>query len=58
MSAKHANFIQADTGGSADDVLRLVAEVRRRVAEATGVVLRPELRLVGFPAELTRAASG
>jgi UDP-N-acetylmuramate dehydrogenase len=48
VSPKHANFIQADPGGSADDVAALIAEVRRRVAEATGVALRPELRMEGF----------
>lgn len=49
VSAKHANFIQADAGGSADDVLALIQEVRRRVRGATGVELVPEVRLVGFP---------
>jgi UDP-N-acetylmuramate dehydrogenase len=48
VSAKHANFIQADEGGSADDVLALVQEVQRRVEDRTGVRLEPELRLVGF----------
>jgi len=48
VSEKHANFIQADEGGSADDVLALMAYVRGAVAGATGVVLRPEVRLVGF----------
>lgn len=49
VSEKHANFIQCDDGGSADDVARLVAEVRARVAEQTGVVLAVEVRMVGFP---------
>lgn len=48
VSTKHANFIQADEGGSADDVRALILEVRRLVAERTGVVLEPELRLIGF----------
>ena len=47
MSDKHANFIQADEDGRADDVLALMVEVRRRVAERTGVVLVAETRLVG-----------
>jgi UDP-N-acetylmuramate dehydrogenase len=51
VSPKHANFIQADPGGSADDVAALIAEVRRRVAGATGVHLHPELRMVGFAAD-------
>jgi UDP-N-acetylmuramate dehydrogenase len=50
VSPKHANFIQADRGGSADDVWRLIEYVRAAVAEASGVVLATELRLVGFPA--------
>ncbi|CAN5848060.1 UDP-N-acetylmuramate dehydrogenase [soil metagenome] len=49
VSDKHANFIQADEGGRADDVWALMVEVRRRVAHASGVVLHPETRLVGFP---------
>ena len=48
VSTKHANFIQADPGGSADDVHRLVLEVQARVAERFGVLLRTELRLIGF----------
>ncbi len=48
VSAKHANFIQADEGGSADDIAELMSEVRERVREATGVELRAETRLVGF----------
>ncbi|MGV3759701.1 MAG: UDP-N-acetylmuramate dehydrogenase [Actinomycetota bacterium] len=49
VSTKHANFIQADEGGRADDVYALMGEVRRRVREATGIDLHPETRLVGFP---------
>jgi UDP-N-acetylmuramate dehydrogenase len=58
VSPKHANFIQADPGGSADDVAALIVEVRRRVAEATGVSLRPELRMIGFPAEVAVEVEG
>jgi len=48
VSEKHANFIQADAGGSSGDVLALIHEVQRRVEAATGIRLEPELRLVGF----------
>lgn len=48
VSPKHANFFQADEGGSADDVLALIREVQRLVEERMGVHLEPELRLVGF----------
>jgi UDP-N-acetylmuramate dehydrogenase len=56
VSQKHANFIQADPGGSADDVLALMAEVRRRVAEHAGVDLHAETRVVGFPSDAVAAA--
>ena len=48
VSAKHANFFQADRTASADDVYRLVREVQRRVRDHAGVCLEPELHLVGF----------
>jgi UDP-N-acetylmuramate dehydrogenase len=48
VSTKHANFIQSEPGGSADDVAALIGEVRRRVAATTGFGLQPEVRLVGF----------
>ena len=48
VSPKHANFIQADPDGSADDVLALIRHVQRAVEEDSGVRLEPELRLVGF----------
>jgi UDP-N-acetylmuramate dehydrogenase len=48
VSEKHANFIQADEGGRADDVRAVMEHVRRRVQEATGYRLRSEVRLVGF----------
>jgi len=48
VSPKHANFIQADRGGSADDVKRVLDRVRAEVADATGVTLSTEVRMVGF----------
>lgn len=48
VSPKHANFFQAETGATADDVRRLVEAVRDRVATATGIELEPELRMFGF----------
>ncbi len=51
VSTKHANFFQADPGGSADDVHRLILHVQAEVVAVTGVVLRPEVRLVGFDTE-------
>ncbi len=58
VSTKHANFFQADPGGSADDLWALMGEVRRRVAEATGTDLVPETRLVGFGANSQAEVEG
>ncbi len=49
VSTKHANFIQADPGGRAHDVRRLIEHVADQVLRRTGVVLVPEVRMVGFP---------
>ena len=49
VSPKHANFIQADEGGSANDVWAVIGEVRRRVHAHAGIALHAETRLVGFP---------
>ena len=56
VSDKHANFIQVDPGGSADDVAELMALVRARVLSETGVDLHSEVRLVGFDPEVASAA--
>ena len=48
VSTKHANFIQADDGGSAADVRALMEFVRARVAAEFGFSLRSEIRLIGF----------
>jgi UDP-N-acetylmuramate dehydrogenase len=48
VSEKHANFIQADKNGRADDVRALMEHVRAVVADRCGVVLRTEVRLLGF----------
>lgn len=48
VSPKHANFIQADDGGSADDVRALMDVVASEVLAAHGVSLRAEVRMVGF----------
>lgn len=48
VSDKHANFIQADPDGSADDVFALMVEVRDAVEAHAGVRLHPETVLVGF----------
>ena len=58
VSTKHANFIQADPDGSADDVVQLMCVVRAEVMDKTGIDLRSEIRLIGFDDEMTSAAGG
>ncbi len=48
VSSKHANFIQVDPDGSAGDVVALMALLRARVREMTGIELVAETKLVGF----------
>jgi UDP-N-acetylmuramate dehydrogenase len=48
VSEKHANFIQAERGGRADDVRAVMEHVRAVVAARCGITLRTEVRLLGF----------
>ena len=53
VSELHANFFVSRPNARAQDVFDLVRTVRRRVEEATGVLLEPEVRFVGrFEGEL------
>ncbi|HEX6208590.1 MAG TPA: UDP-N-acetylmuramate dehydrogenase [Actinomycetota bacterium] len=47
VSEKHANFFIAGEGATASDVRALIEEVRRRVHDAAGVWLEPEVHLAG-----------
>lgn len=47
VSERHANFFVAGAGATASEIRSLVEEVQRRVEEATGILLEPELRFVG-----------
>ncbi len=58
VSPKHANFIQADPDGSADDVMALMIEIVDRLESATGVRLHAETRLVGFAASEVERVQG
>ena len=58
VSKKHANFIQAAEGGSADDVLALMLEVVEAVEKGSGVVLHSEVRLVGVSDEIAQRLGG
>ena len=54
VSPKHANFVQVDEGGAADDVWALIQEVRSTVELRFGVTLELENRLVGFDTSPSR----
>ncbi len=47
VSERHANFFVAREGATAGDIYRLVIEVQRRVYDATGIDLEPEVRFIG-----------
>jgi UDP-N-acetylmuramate dehydrogenase len=47
ISPKHANFIENADGARSADAISLVAEARRRAREEFGVVLHPEVQLLG-----------
>jgi UDP-N-acetylenolpyruvoylglucosamine reductase len=47
FSDKHANFVENEDGATTADVLDLMAAGRRRVHERTGVVLEPEVQVLG-----------
>ena len=51
VSAKHANFIvNPDGNANASDIEALIGHVRDVVARETGVVLEPEVRIIGVAA--------
>lgn len=47
LSPKHANFVENTGGASTSDILEVMAEARRRVHERFGVVLEPEVQVLG-----------
>jgi len=47
VSTKHAGFVVNKGGATAADVVNLIHEVQKRVKEAHGVDLQPEVRLIG-----------
>jgi len=54
LSDVHANFVENAGGATTSDVVALMAEGRRRVHERFGVVLEPEVQILGeleWPAE-------
>lgn len=48
VSEKHANFFVAGPEATADDIYRLVQQVKDAVFERSGTMLEPEIQFVGF----------
>lgn len=53
VSPMHGNYFVNTGGGSAAEVLALMREVRRRVAEQWGVTLEPEVKVIGADGVVT-----
>jgi len=51
VSQKHAGFVINKGQASAEDVLNLIHSVQDRVAEAHGVNLETEVRIIGEKAQ-------
>jgi UDP-N-acetylenolpyruvoylglucosamine reductase len=47
FAPKHANFVENADGATTADILELMAEGRRRVHDAFGVALEPEVQVLG-----------
>lgn len=47
VSEKHAGFIVNKGGATCSDILRLMEQVEKRVCDATGVRLEPEVKVMG-----------
>ncbi len=51
VSEKHAGFVINRGGATCGDIVRLMAQVRERVLQETGVTLEPEVRYLGKEGE-------
>ncbi|MDU2065248.1 MAG: UDP-N-acetylmuramate dehydrogenase [Sporomusaceae bacterium] len=49
VSEKHAGFVVNCGGATATDVLNLIAAVQQKVQAAHGILLQPEVRVIGRP---------
>jgi UDP-N-acetylenolpyruvoylglucosamine reductase len=47
LSPKHANFVENADGATTEDILGVMAEARRKVHDRFGVVLEPEVQVLG-----------
>ena len=49
VSPVHANYLVNLGGGTAEDALKLIDQVRQKVSEKLGIELEPEVRILGEP---------
>jgi UDP-N-acetylmuramate dehydrogenase len=49
VAEQHANFFLNLGGATAAEALALLEEVQRRVAERFGIVMQPEIEIIGEP---------
>ena len=48
VAEKHCGFVVNRGGATAADVLQLMADVSDKVKEQFGVILEPEVKMLGF----------
>lgn len=55
VSEKHANFIVNFNNATANDVIELMKIIQERVHQKFGIMLEPEIKVIGFNIEKVRA---
>ena len=48
ISQMHANFIVNKSSATSDDIFRLITLVKQKVIQKKGILLHPEVRMIGF----------
>ena len=48
ISSMHANFIVNTSSATSDDILKLITLVQQKVMQKKGIMLHPEVRMIGF----------
>ncbi len=48
VSEKHSGFVINKGGGTAEDVVKIIEDIRKAVQEKFGVAMEPEIRFLGF----------
>lgn len=52
VSTKHCGFVINTGEATAEDICRLIALIQERVKESSGILLEPEVKLLGFSEEI------